>query len=100
MKVLLVGRTPSVIDDVIQALDAPDVDFSTANTVREVQDMLTASQVDHVIVGGGLDLEPRLQIVRQVFDTSSSTTVYMNSPSGPESYLPFVRSILRGLAGG
>jgi hypothetical protein len=80
VRVLLVGRTASVIDDVIQALDAPEADFSTANTLGEVQDILTQSRVDHVIVGGGLDLQTRLQIVQHVFDTSSSTTVHMNSP--------------------
>jgi hypothetical protein len=86
---------------VIQALDAPEADFSTANRLGEVQDILTQSRVDHVIVGGGLDLQTRLQIVQHVFDTSSSsTTVHMNSRSGPESYLPFVRSVLRGLTDG
>jgi hypothetical protein len=53
-----------------------------------------------VIVGGGLDLDTRLRIVRSVFESSSSTTVHMNSPSGPDSYLPFVRAMLRGLGAG
>lgn len=99
MNVLYVGRTQSVIDDVIRTLDTPDVDFTTANTLPEVQEILAAASVDHVIIGGGLDLETRLQIVRHVFDTSRSTTVHMNSPSGgPESALPFVRSVVRGMA--
>ena len=100
MKVLLVGRTPAVIDDVIRALDVPHVYFSKGSTLEEVQNIMAQSQVDHVIVGGGLDLRTRLQIVEHVFQSSSSTTVHMNSPSGPESYLPFVRSVLRGLADG
>jgi hypothetical protein len=60
----------------------------------------SASEFDHVIVGGGLDLDTRLRIVRSVFESSSSTTVHMNSPSGPDSYLPFVRAMLRGLGAG
>lgn len=98
MRVLLVGRTKPVIDDVIEALDAGDVEFSSANTLEEVRGIFASAKVDHVILGGGLDLETRLQIVRHVFEASNSTRVHMNSPSGPESYLPFVRSVLRGLA--
>jgi hypothetical protein len=53
-----------------------------------------------VILGGGLELDVRLQIVRSVFENSASTTGHMNSPSGPESYLPFVRAVLRGFGVG
>lgn len=98
MRILLVGRTQSVIDDVIKQLDSGEVEFSTATSFDGVQSVLAEAQFDHVIIGGGLDLDARLQIVRRVFESSSSTTVHMNSPSGPESFLPFVRSVLRGLA--
>lgn len=97
MHVLLVGRTPAVIADVLEKVDAPAATFHTASGLGDVAARLERTQVDHVILGGGLDLETRLQIVRSVFESSKSTTVHMNSPSGPDSYLPFVRAVLRGL---
>ena len=74
MRILLVGRTQSVIDDVIKELGAGEVEFSTANSLEGVQSALAKAQLDHVIIGGGLDLDSRLQIVRRVFESSSSTT--------------------------
>jgi hypothetical protein len=100
MKVLLAGRTRAVVDEVIDALRDLDVQFFAASTVEEVEEVLGRVDFDHVILGGGLDLEARLLIVRRVFEASDSTTVHMNSPSGPETYLPFVRSVLHGLISG
>ena len=94
--VLLVGRTPAVIDDLLEQIDAPAVTFHTGSSFEDVAAHLERTLMDHVILGGGLDLETRLRIVRSVFDRSTSTTVHMNSPSGPDSYLPFVRAVLRG----
>jgi len=47
--------------------------------------------MDKVIVGAGIDLETRLQIVRHIFESSDSTTVHLT--------LPFVTSILWGFDG-
>ncbi len=84
----------------VEALRDLDVQFLAASTVEQVDELLGRADLDHVILGGGLDLDARLLIIRRVFETSDSTTVHMNSPSGPESYLPFVRSVLRGLLSG
>lgn len=51
------------------------------------------------MIGGGLDLGVRLEVVREVFQTSQSTTVHLNSPSGPASFLPFVHAVISGLLG-
>jgi hypothetical protein len=49
-------------------------------------------------MGGGLDLDTRLAVVREVFQSSDQTTVHLKDQmSGPEGYLPFVRSVLTGL---
>jgi hypothetical protein len=49
-------------------------------------------------MGAGLDLDVRLEIVRQIFDSSETTTVHMKSHlPGPGGYLPFVRAVLQGL---
>lgn len=100
MNVLLVGRTPAVIADTVERLDVPAVTFFTGSSLADVAAVLERTPVDHVILGGGLELETRLHIVRRVFESSKSTTVHMNSPSGPDSFLPFVRAVLRGLDAG
>jgi len=49
-------------------------------------------------MGAGIDLETRLQIVREIFQLSETTTVHMKDRlSGPDGFLPFVRAVLRGL---
>jgi hypothetical protein len=51
-----------------------------------------------LLMGAGIDLETRLEIVREIFLLSETTTVHMKDvASGPEGFLPFVRSILSGL---
>ena len=100
MNVLLTVRTRAVADAVIAALSDLNVQFYAATSLEEVDDVLGRVHPDHVIRGGGLDLESRLQIVRRVFETSNTTTVHMNPPTGPETYLPFVREVLHGLISG
>jgi hypothetical protein len=61
---------------------------------------LRQAEVDHVIIGGGLDIETRAELVREVFYSSDRATVHMKDQmSGPEGFLPFVRAVLAGLAG-
>ena len=63
--------------------------------------MTLAAQADvgHIIVGAGLDLAVRLEIIREVFQTSGTTTVHMKDvASGPDSFLLFVGSVLDGVA--
>ena len=52
-----------------------------------------------MIIGAGLDLEIRLAIVREIFQSSNTTTVHMKDrASGMEAFLPFARSVLHGLS--
>lgn len=98
--VLLVGRTPAVIDDAMSRAHAPGIRLlNGGNSIATVRESFAAHGIHHVILGGGIDLEQRIEIVRLIFQLSSSTTVHMNSPSGPESFLPFVQSVLDGING-
>ena len=57
------------------------------------------ADIDHVIMGAALDLETRLEIVREIFQASDTTTVHLKDfASGSDGFLPFVRSVLTGLA--
>jgi hypothetical protein len=56
--------------------------------------------IDHVIIGGGLDLEARAAMVRAVFQSSNRATVHMKDQmSGPEGFLPFAGAMPGGLGG-
>jgi hypothetical protein len=97
--VLLLGRLGVVAEDAQQQLRMADVQLSVATGLDEVRSVFAEADIDHVIMGAGLDLEVRLEIVRKIFRASDTTTVHMKDfPSGPEGFLPFVRSVLSGLA--
>jgi hypothetical protein len=98
-RVLLLGRLGVVVEDVQQQLRMPDVQLFGATGLDEVRSVFAQADIDHVVMGAGLDLETRLEIVREIFLTSDRTTVHMKDfASGPDGFLPFVRSVLAGLA--
>jgi hypothetical protein len=59
---------------------------------------LIEGDLDQVVMGGGLDLETRVEVVREVFQSSDRATIHMKDQvSGPDGFLPFVRSVVLGL---
>jgi hypothetical protein len=97
--VLLLGRLGVVVEDARQQLRMPDVRLFVATGLDEVRPAFADADIDHVIMGAGLDLETRLEIVREIFLASETTTVHLKDfASGPDGFLPFVRSVLAGLA--
>ena len=98
-RVLLLGRLGVVVEDAQRQLQLPDVQLLVATGLDEVRSAFAQADIDHVIMGAGLDLEARLEIVREIFLASETTTVHMKDvASGPDGFLPFVRSVLAGLA--
>lgn len=96
--VLLLGRTGVVVDDVKDQLDMADVELFGGTGIEDVRSAFSQAEIDHVILGAGIDLEDRLRIVQEVFQLSDKTTVHMkDSISGPQGFLPFVRSVLLGV---
>jgi hypothetical protein len=97
-RILLLGATAAPLEDVQQQLQKPDIEFLGGTGVDDVRSAFGQGDIDHVIVGGGIDLETRLEMVREVFQSSDRATVHMKDQmSGPEGFLPFVRSVLLGL---
>lgn len=96
--VLLLGLTGVVIDDAREHLDMPDLRLFTGTGIDDVRSAFAQARIDHVIMGAGIDLETRLAIVREIFESSDTTTVHMKDrTSGKEAFLPFARSVLHGL---
>ena len=97
-RILLLGVSRTLLDDVQQQLHMSDIEFVGGTGMDDVRSVFAQVDVDHVIMGGGIDLETRLQMVREVFQSSDRATVHMKDHmSGPEGFLPFVRSVLLGL---
>jgi hypothetical protein len=100
MSVLLLGLKGVVVEDARAHLQMPDVDVYGGTGLDDLRATFARTKIDHVIMGGGLDLEVRLAIVREVFHLSDSTTVHMKDvASGPQGFFPFVRAVLQGLHG-
>ena len=96
--VLLLGRTGFVIDDVKYQLRVQGIRLFSGSGIDDVRDAFAQADIDHVIMGAGIDLETRLEIVREVLLSSAKTTIHMKDQgSGPQNFLPFVESMLRGL---
>lgn len=97
-RVLLLGVVAGVVDDARAELRPIEVELLAGSGVEDIRSALREDDLDHVIVGGGLDLETRLDVVREVFQSSDLATVHLKDHlSGPEGFLPFVRAVLRGL---
>ncbi len=97
-RILLLGVKATVLDDVRQQVPMSDVELLAGTGVDDVRSAFAHADLDHVIMGGGLDLETRLAVVREVFQSSDRATVHLKDHlSGPEGFLPFVRAVLAGL---
>ena len=98
--VLILGRRHSVVDAAEHQLEAdlPGVDLLEGISIDDVRAAFAQEKIDHVIMGAGIDLEDRLQIIREIFQTSDTTSVHMKDrASGPQGFLPFIQAVLRGL---
>ena len=98
--VLILGRRHSVVDGAEHQLelDLPGIHLLEGISIDDVRSAFAQTKIDHVIMGAGLDLDDRLQIIREIFQASDTTSVHMKDrASGPQGFLPFIRAVLRGL---
>ena len=98
ISVLLLGKKAIVVEDAKSQLHLPDLRLFAATNLDEVRLAFEQAEIDHVIMGAGLDIDLRLKMIRTIFQISETTTVHMKDvASGPEGFLPFVRAVLTGL---
>jgi hypothetical protein len=96
-KILLVGKA---LTSVPPQLSIKDVKYFAAPDLTTVQQVFEKnnSAIDIVIMGAGIELEKRLEVVRYVFNTSNTTSVHMKDwQTGPEGFVPFINRVLFGL---
>jgi DNA-binding NtrC family response regulator len=98
--ILLVGLKAIILDQVQKNLDVKDVRLFTGSSVEDVRAAFDREPIDIVIMGAGLDIDVRLEIIKLIFSLSETTTVHMKDhASGPEGLIPFVNAVLKGLIG-
>lgn len=96
--ILLLGVRADLLEAARQELQTPGIEFLSGSGEAEVDAAFGKADIDHVIIGGGLDLDARAAMVRKVFQSSDRATVHMKDQmSGPEGFLPFAKVVLDGL---
>ena len=98
-RVLILGLRPALVENFQRELGQEDMDLLTGTDLDGLRAAFLDNDVDHVILGGGLDIATRADAVQEVFRLSDKATVHMKDQmSGPEGFVPFARAVLRGLA--
>jgi len=98
-KVLLAGRSLTNVPPTDQLTVKKAAYFAVSN-LAEVQQVFAQNNnaIDIVIMGAGIELEKRLEIVQYIFITSNTTSVHMKDwATGPEGFVPFINDVLTGL---
>lgn len=99
-RVLILGLRPDLVAELERALDGLGATIAGGSTLEDLRARFAEGDFDHVILGGGLDVETRAAAVREIFSLSDRATVHMKDQrSGPEGFAPFVTAVLSGLAG-
>jgi len=97
-KVLLVGRQLVNVPPLDQLIK--NIEYFAAANLADAQKVFEENNnaIDIVIMGAGIELEKRLEIVRYIFNTSKVTSVHMKDwITGPEGFVPFINHVLNGL---
>jgi hypothetical protein len=95
---LLLGRKGMIVDDVKKSIYATDINLYGGTSLQDVKDTFDQQNIDIVIMGAGLDINDRLDMIKYIFESSMSTTVHMKDwDSGPDGMLPFVNGVVNGL---
>jgi hypothetical protein len=96
--VLLLGVKKDLISQFAKQAEMFDLRLFSGTGLNDLRSVFAQTQIDHIIVGGGIDLKTRLEIIQEVFHSSDRTTVHLKDQiSGPEGYVPFARAVLSGL---
>ena len=98
MLIILVGRKPEIMIQLVAGLKQKAVKFATATSIEDLTVAFDQELPSAVIMGAGLPLETRLDIIKFIFEHSETTTVHMKDwSSGSSAMLPFVTTIIEGL---
>jgi len=97
--VLLLGRLGINIPNFSTGVTNKNINLFSGTNLEEVKSVFEQNEkIDMVIMGAGIDLQSRLDIIKFIFENSKGTTVHMKDwNSGPAGMLPFVNGVIDGL---
>src|ERR1043166_6285895 len=100
-KILLVGKQLTSVPSPDQLIKK-DAQYLAAADLKMVQQVFQKNNSIHIVImGAGIELEKRLEVVRYVFNTSYTTTLHMKDrETGPQGFIPFINRVLTGLLSG
>ena len=97
---LILGRKGFDLENIRPHIEVPDVTLLTGAGLQDVEEAFDKHKVDVVIMGAGLDISDRIDMVRYIFERSSTTTIHMKDwQSGTAGMPTFVRKVLSGIYG-
>ncbi|MFT5337274.1 MAG: hypothetical protein ACI9YL_001276 [Luteibaculaceae bacterium] len=95
---LLIGRKGIILQEIQDSVDTKEITFFGGTKLTDVRDIIDQENIDCVIMGAGVNLDVRINIIRYVMENSKGTTVHMKDwKSGPTGMLPFVLGVLNSL---
>lgn len=95
--ILLLGRKGILVEDAKAQIDDPNITVYGGTCLEDVKSVFAETQIDHVFMGAGIEIEKRLEIVNEIFSLSQTTNVHLkDATSGPAGFLPFVKRVLVG----
>ncbi len=96
--VLLLGVKRDHIREFAKQAGLSDFRLFSGTGLDDLRSVFTHTNIEQVVIGGGIDLKTRLEIIQEVFRSSDRTTIHMKDQiSGPEGYVSFARAVLSGL---
>ena len=96
--VLLLGVKKELVSEFRRQLDLPGFNLFSGSTLDDTRSIFARTHIDHVFIGGGIDLKTRIEIIQEIYHTSDRTTVHLKDQiSGPEGFVPFAKAVLVGL---
>ena len=87
-----------VLDELLEDIDTVGFILHSGTSLDDVRQVMSTKDIDAVVMGAGIPLQIRQEIVEHVFEFSKSTSLHMKDwNSGPKGMLPFVALVLDGL---
>lgn len=103
--ILVLGRKGFKVSNVEAKVNDPDITVLTGTSIEDVKEAFADLKkedktIDHVFIGAGIEIEKRLEIIKEIFKCSDGTTVHLKDKiSGGQGMMPFVKGTLDGLKG-
>jgi len=95
---LLIGRRGKVLDALCEQLKTDRIHLYSASTLEVVLTLLQEKSIDVAVIGNGLGIDLRCELVRYITTNHPATTIHMKDwSSGPDGIQKFVESVMKGL---